>query len=120
MKSCKGQALVEFVMIIPIVLILVFCIIDFSRVISTKSTLDNITTDIITFYENGSSKEEIEKIVNKDSSYNIKVNISKTNGYTKINTTTSIKPITPGLNRINLDIFNISVDRMIKDEETIE
>ena len=41
MKSNKGQALVEFVIILPITLILIFCVIDFGRIISLKSDLES-------------------------------------------------------------------------------
>ena len=51
MKNSKGQALVEFVIILPITLMLMFCIIDFGRVISVKSDLESKTDDIVTFYE---------------------------------------------------------------------
>ena len=36
-KNEKGQALVEFIIILPVFLLLVFCVVDFGRIISLKN-----------------------------------------------------------------------------------
>ena len=51
----KGQALVEFVIIMPIIMMLLFVIIDFSNIFYQKNHLENITNDIVTFKESGKS-----------------------------------------------------------------
>lgn len=113
MKSKKGQALVEFIIILPVTLMLIFCIIDFGRVISLKSDLEGKTSDITTLYESGKTLEEINMVMdNKD----VKIKIDETGEYTKINVSKKIKPITPGLSYILSDVFNVSVSRVVRNE----
>ena len=61
MKNQKGQALVEFIIILPVTLILMFCVIDFARVISLRSDLESITQDATILLESGKTKEDIER-----------------------------------------------------------
>lgn len=116
MMNKKGQALVEFIIILPISLLLIFCVVDFGRVISLKSDLENKTSDVVTFYQNGNTPEEIEGLINNENKDKIKLEI-KTNGkYVTINLSKKIKPITPGLSYIKQDVFNVSVSRVIRNE----
>ena len=48
MKNNKGQALVEFVIILPVMLLLIFSIIDFGIVIYEKNNLENVISDAVT------------------------------------------------------------------------
>ena len=69
---------------------LMFCIIDFGRVISVKSDLENKTDDIVTFYESGNTLEEINsKMDNKD----VKVSLDIKGDYANITVSKKIKPI---------------------------
>ena len=52
MRNKKGQALVEFVIILPIFILLVFCLIDFGRIISIKNDLENKHKNIHIFFAN--------------------------------------------------------------------
>lgn len=113
MKNNKGQALVEFVIILPVTLILIFSVIDFGRVISTKSDLESKTDDIITFYKSGKEIDEIKNIIDfKD----ITINIIKNEEYVTIKTNKNIKPITPGLSYILKKAFDVEEYRVIKNE----
>ena len=113
MKSNKGQALVEFIIILPITLILIFCVVDFGRIISTKGELEDKTQDIVTFYESGKTLEEINLIMdNKD----IKIDLKNNGDYLTLIVTKKLKPITPGLSYILDKVFNVEVTRVIKNE----
>ena len=113
MKSNKGQALVEFIIILPVTLILIFCVVDFGRIISTKGELEDKTQDIVTFYENGKTLEEINLIMdNKD----IKIDLKNNGDYVTFTINKKIKPITPGLSYILDNVFNVEVTRVIKNE----
>ena len=113
MKNSKGQALVEFVIILPITLMLMFCIIDFGRVISVKSDLERKTDDIVSFYESGNTLEEINsKMDNKD----VKVSLDIKGDYANITVSKKIKPITPGLSYIANKVFDVEVTRVVKNE----
>ena len=115
MRSTKGQALVEFVIILPVILILVFCIVDFGRVISLKNELENTTSDVITFYSNGDTLSSIQSKVNLKTS-DVIVEINNRGDYTQVTLSKKIKPITPGLNRINTSVFNVKATRVIKND----
>lgn len=111
----KGQALVEFVIILPIMILLIFCVVDFGRVISVKNDLDNVTSDAVLFYQNGKSEEEINALVKKDDN-NMKLDFEIKDDYITITVSKTIKPITPGLSYIPVNVFDVSSSRVIKNE----
>lgn len=114
MKSNRGQALVEFVIILPITLILLFAIIDFGRVISVKSSLESIASDSVTFYLDGRSVEDIRRLLNPDD--DITISIDEEGEYAKITVSKSIKPVTPGLSYIARNVFDVTITRVTKNE----
>lgn len=115
MRNEKGQALVEFVIILPITLLLIFCVVDFGRVITLKNDLEGVASDVVTLYENGSTLEEINSIINKDND-DIKLDVTTNNNYVTINVSKRIEPITPGLSYITKDVFNASTSRVIRND----
>ncbi len=115
MRSNKGQALVEFIIILPVTLILIFCIIDFGRVITLKSELEGKTEDAVTLYENGKSLEEINAAI-IDKKDDIKISLKETGEYVTIDVSKKIKPITPGLSYIAKNVFDVNVSRVIRNE----
>ena len=100
----KAQALVEFVLILPILIILLFAIIDFGNIFITKSNLES-DMDIATKVLNESTdtntlQEDITTAVSKnDKSVQVELSFDEAN-YVKIKLTKDIKTITPGLNLI--------------------
>ncbi len=113
MKSNKGQALVEFVIILPVALILLFCVIDFGRVISLKSDLENVASDSVTFYQDGRTKEDIKRIINMP---DVTIDVKEEGEYTTIKVSKKIKPITPGLSYMVKNVFDVNISRVIKNE----
>ena len=111
----KGQALVEFVIILPIMILLIFCVVDFGRVISVKSELENVTSDAVMLYQNGKMPDEINSILIKDDS-KLKINYEVKDDYITITSSKKIKPITPGLSYIPVNVFDVSASRVIKNE----
>lgn len=116
MKNKKGQALVEFVLILPVMLIIIFCMIDFGRVMSLKNDLDGVCFDAITFYQNGKDKDEILSILSKNEMKDINLDIEVKDDYVVISVSKRINPITPGLSYIKKDVFNVTESRVIKNE----
>ena len=104
----KGQALVEFVLILPVFLFILFAIIDFGIIFSSKSNLENDSTDIINLFKNGTSVDELKNMYSDN-----KIDISSENNYYTISVSTSINLITPGFNRIFGDPYVINVERVI-------
>lgn len=104
----KGQALVEFVLILPVLIFILFAVIDFGIIFSTKSNLENDSVEIVELFRNGTSIDEIENMY----SDNV-LNISSNGKYYNIKITTSVNLITPGLNRILGDPYLIKVERIV-------
>ena len=114
MKNKKGQALVEFVIILPVMLLLIFSIIDFGIVIYEKNNLENVISDAVTFYENGESLDTIKNTIkNKD---DLDILIENKDVYVVMEIKKSIEPITPGLNYFIDKVFDIKTSRVIKND----
>ena len=62
----KGQALVEFVLILPIFIMILFSIVDFGMIFNKKNELENISVDIINLLNNNNKIEEIQKEYHKE------------------------------------------------------
>ena len=104
----KGQALVEFVLILPVFLFILFAIIDFGVIFSTKNNLESDSYDIINMFYNGASIDEINKIYDDN-----KIYVVKEDEYYRINISTSIKLITPGFNRLFGNPYVIDIERVV-------
>ena len=104
----KGQALIEFVLILPVFIFILFAIIDFGIIFSTKNSLENDSADIIELYKNGKTLEEIKKMYDDN-----KIDIIDNEEYYKFTITTSINLITPGLNRILGNPYIVNVERVV-------
>lgn len=104
----KGQALIEFVLILPIFVFILFAVIDFGVIFNTKSNLENDSMDIINLYKNGTSIDEI-----KDMYIDRKIDILDDGEYYKFKISTSVNLITPGFNRIFGDPYLIDIERVV-------
>lgn len=104
----RGQALVEFVLILPVFLFILFAVIDFGVIFSSKSNLENDSIDIINLFKNGTSIDEIEQMYSDNS-----INISNEGDYYRFTISTSVELITPGFNRVLGNPYSINVERVI-------
>ncbi len=107
----KGQALVEFVLILPVLILILFAIIDFGLIASKKNELENMSVDVVTLFKNGKSIEEIDgmypdALISKEDS----------NDYTKIIISKDVNVMTPGLNLILGNPYKVSVERNVPNE----
>ncbi len=57
MKSNKGQALVEFVMVLPVLLIIIMYIVDSSKIAVLRYKLENDMDVIVNLYSNKNNSE---------------------------------------------------------------
>ena len=107
LKNRKGQALVEFVLILPIIIILLLGLIDIGRVFIHKSELDNNVTDIINIWK----KEElpIKDLEQEFKKRNIKVKISKneTTNFVTVEASTRLSFMTPFLNSYEFKVKRV-------------
>ena len=80
MKNRKAQALIEFVLILPILIMLLFGIIDFGNIFVTKSNLENRINDAYMVLKSSTDAStlynDIVSAVNQGSEKDIKVELS--------------------------------------------
>jgi len=109
MKNNKGQALVEFVIILPIFLLLIISIVDFGNIITKKYSLENDIDVIANMYK----EEKYDDINNYINSKNIKVSYSNEDKLLVINISKDISIISPMLNLIFGKTYEISTEKSI-------
>ena len=104
----KGQALVEFVLILPIFIFILFSIVDFGMILNKKSQLENVSVDIISRFKNNDSIEDIKK------SYDdLLINFDSNDVDIVITITAEVDIVTPGLNLVLGDPHKITIERII-------
>ena len=106
----KGQALVEFVLILPIFIMILFSIVDFGMIFNKKNELENISIDIMNLYNN--KIEEIQKEYPK-----VDIKLTNEEKYTIVEISTKVNIITPGLNRVLGNPYIVKVERKIPNVE---
>lgn len=105
----KGQALVEFILILPIFLMILFTIIDFGNLLYKKNELQNQSTDIIRLINNGENLDNIKDIYSKLEIYVTDFQES----YQKVVLVEKVNLITPFLNRVFGNPCSIKVERIV-------
>lgn len=110
----KGQALVEFVLIIPVFILLVLGTIEFGNIIYQKYELENHLDYVIDLYENNESTEIIQYV----EKHNIKLTYQNDTKYTNIVLTKKLKISAPVVSNILGSSYEIKVDRVVLREES--
>ena len=108
----KGQALIEFVLILPVLILILFIIFDFGNIFYSKYELQNQSMEIVRLVKDKKTKEEITDIYSK---INIDINTYKED-YKKITLTKELDLITPLLDNILDDPYLIKVERIIPND----
>lgn len=109
----KGQALVEFVLILPIFILILFAIVDFGFIFSKKGELENKSMDIVLLINNGTDIDDIKlKYTDLD------ISLTENDRYKEIKIKENINIITPGLNLVLGDPYEIVIERVIPNVET--
>lgn len=109
----KGQALVEFVLILPIFILFLFAVVDFGFLLSEKNELENASLDVAMMVKNNKSVEEIVAFYP-----NYDIQIEKENDFVKVLILKDFKFMTPGFNIILGDPYKIKVERNVVKNET--
>lgn len=108
----RGQALVEFVLILPVFLFLIMAVVDFGIIFNHKNALETVSSDIILLYKNNTSTSEISELYPKYG-----VSIVNDGDYDKIIISDNVKLHTPGFNRIFGNPYSIKVERYLRHEQ---
>lgn len=112
MENSKGQALIEFILILPILLILTIGIFDLFNIQNKKYELSNDLDYISELYINNKENEIAEYLNKKE----ILLTTVKNDNFLELTLTKKVKLITPGLNKILENPFTITVKRSVYDE----
>ena len=107
----KGQALVEFVLILPIFIFLLFAIYDFGMIFSRENKLEGDSSSIVSLYKNGKTLNEIRTMYP-----GIGIDELVDGDYVKLTFEDNVKVITPGLNRIFGNPYKIKIERYLPNE----
>ena len=108
----KGQALIEFVLILPVFLRILFISIDFATIFSGKNELESKAPTIIEMIQNGSTTDEILRLYRKKDN-NFMIELEQKDQYLNVIISDYVDLITPGLNRILEDPYPIKIERII-------
>jgi Flp pilus assembly protein TadG len=108
----RGQALIEFVIILPVLVMLLFGIVDFGKILLAKMNLENKITDVVAMINDNKNKEEIINNIDK----NIEVNITNKNNDIVVELNTKVTIMTPGLNLVLKNPYKVKVSRVINNE----
>lgn len=104
----KGQALIEFILVIPLLLMIVTALIDFGQIIYNKNILESEINYLVDDYNNDLElKTDIK---------NALIKVNKKNYQTEIVLSKDINILTPGLNLVLDNPYTSSVSRVITDE----
>ena len=111
MHKQKGQALVEFVLILPVFLFLVMSVVDFGIIFNHKNMLETASSDIVLLYSQGTTLDEIKNLYPKYT-----IDITDDTDYDEVLITDKVKLNTPGFNRIFGNPYKVSVKRYLRHE----
>jgi|GEM_PF-332296 len=112
----KGQALVEFVLVMPIFIFIIMAMVDLGNIIYKKYNLENTLDTVVELYEQG----ENQKMAAYASVENINLDITNVGEeLTKVSISKDINIITPGLNNILGKNYTLSVDRTVYSKKEV-
>ena len=106
MKDNKGQALVEFVLIVPILIFILLALIDIGNVIINKYKLEDNLSTIVELYQNNKHDEINTLAENKG------IVVS----YTTIKLKKNVVIMTPGLNNVLGHQIVLETERSVYNE----
>lgn len=109
----RGQALVEFVIVLPILMLLILGAIDFGNILYKKYMLENDLDYIVELVEQNNTAE-MNSYLSKN---HITSSIDIKNQYVEITLSKNVSVMTPGLNRILGKVYTIEARRVIAREE---
>lgn len=113
MKNNKGQALVEFILVMPVFLLIIIAVIDFGNILSKKYSLEN---DLDTVYDMYQS-QEYEKINSYVNNKDLKISYEEDNEFLIINLSKDVKVTSPMLNIVLGKTYKINTSKAIYKNE---
>lgn len=112
MKKNSGQALVEFIIILPVLLLIVIGMVDFGNIILKKYHLEGTLDTVVELYHNNRLIELEQYLKEEDTT----ISYQKDDKFTKLILTKQVNIVTPGLNIILDNPYEVSVERVVYEE----
>ena len=109
----KGQALVEFIVILPVLLLIIMAICDFGNIILKKYSLENDLDTVVELY----NSDKVSDINNYINNHDISIAYSKASSFTKIVLSKNVNINTPLLNNILGKDYKVTVSRSVINDE---
>ena len=109
----KGQALVEFIIILPVLIMFFFGSVDFGRIVIRKNELESLTTEVVKMYSDNKTYDEIENFLKINNESNTIKITNQNNEYIEFELQSGVELITPGLNKIISSPYIVKVQRVI-------
>ncbi len=109
----RGQALVEFIIILPVLIMILFGAVDFGRIILKKNELESIVSNVVDLYNEGKSFEELEEYLKENGQKNSLKVTNKDNKYIEFTLEGEVNFVTPGLGKILGEPYKASIKRVI-------
>ena len=121
MMNKKGQVLVVFVLILPIIILFLGLVIDIGNSLVIKKRYENTLKDIITYNYKTSDGDllVIEKNIKKSVDNIEKLDIKVKDEILKVDLKVKYKSIFSNIFDIGLDTFNIKVEYDIKENKIV-
>lgn len=116
MKNKKGQALVEFVIILPIFIFMLLSIIDIGKIIYFRNQLVSELNEVVDLYKNQKSYDEIAEAMNlQEEGVTLEIK-NQDNEVITFFLKRDVEIITPGLNVIFDSPYTVTVERVLSYE----
>ena len=110
----KGQALVEFVLVIPIIIFILFATIDIGKIIYTKNGLQSKLDEATELLNNDTEYNEVVNSINNNSTSEVYLNlVYNDNNYVIVKVSSNVKIITPGLNALIGNPYTVVESRKV-------
>ena len=109
MKNSKGQALVEFIIVLPVLLLIIMAIIDLGNIFTKKYSLENNLDVISNMYK----EEKYDSINSYVKENNLSILYEREEEFIKINISKNIKINTPILNNILGKNYKIETSKIL-------
>lgn len=113
MRKVKGQALIEFVLILPILVLFLFAIVDFGRLFYEKIQLEDRVAICLDVLRKKGDYEEALMVLNRGQKEEATLNIEHYEAYMVVKVESKFSFLTPGLGKVLGDSYQIKIERTV-------
>ena len=110
MRNNKGQALIEFILVLPVLLLVIISIVDFGNIILKKYELENDIDNVAELYKNSGNVELY--LSNK----NLTIKYTNSDNFTNITIYKKVNVVSPVLVPILGSKYEIHTEKSVINE----